>query len=144
MLLYLGFPICRIKRMILSFLCKMPERCRERGGCHTPGVSARTPWYKSHCSGTREIKKKFISARCLFSICRQWQSWQGHHSPCLTGKGRKWRGQTTLWFAADRKVELRGISGFMQIFWAVMSHMYTSIADWYRAYAFCAIFSLIG
>lgn len=32
MLLYLGCPICRIKKMILNFLCKMPERCRERGG----------------------------------------------------------------------------------------------------------------
>lgn len=52
--------------------------------------------------------------------------------------------EPALGFTADRNRELRCTSGLMQLFRAVVNYMCTSIADWFRAYAFCAIFSLIG
>lgn len=118
---------------------------QKSGGCYTSGVSARMPWYTGHCCGTWEMKKNLISAHCLFGMCWQWQSWQGHHSPCLTGRGRKWRGWTSFVTYCWQEC---GASTYFWLYADIQGcgelPMYTSVADWFRAYAFCAIFSLIG
>lgn len=92
--LYLGFPLCKTKRMILSFLCKMPRRCRARGRCCASGMLAWMHWYAGHHCGTREVKN-LIAAHCLFSMCWLYGSDSPGRPIAVTvslAKERKWRG----------------------------------------------------
>lgn len=119
MYLYLGFLICKTERMILSFLCKMPKRCRARGRCCTSGVLAWMHWYVGHCWGTRETKKNSIAAHCLSSTCWLY----GSDSPRLTGKGKEMEGLNQVWdLLLPENVELSSTFGFTQIFRAVVNY----------------------
>lgn len=139
MFLYLGFPICKIQRMILKFLCKLSNSCRARGRCCTPVALAWMRWYAGPHHGTREMQKNFVVAHCLFSMC--WLYGSGHPgipSPCLTGKEKEMEGLNQLCdLLLPENVELSNTFGFTQILQGCGEFSkYASYVYLFRAYAF--------
>lgn len=122
MVLYLGFPICKIKRMILSFLCKMPERCRK--------VEGATLLECQHgCPGTQVTAvvhgkwRKIWFQLIAFSACAGSDSpGRAITAPVSLAEEGNGGAEPALWLTADRNAELRRTSGFMQIFRAVVNY----------------------
>lgn len=101
------------------------------------------PWYTTHCV-VRGKWKIWFQLVALSACAGSDSPGRAITLPVSLARDGNGGAEPALGFTADRNVELICASGFMQTFRAVVHYMDTSIADWFRAYAFCAIFSLIG